>query len=378
MLAKIAIQHFKSIVDLSVDVARFNVLIGENGAGKSNFLEALAVYSAVSARKADHEFLAARGIRVLDLADFISKFNNVNLAEVFLIDQDGLKFSISVEKDIKYDKNGNMRTNCSTPVSWEEVSKITKEIENNENSLINNKFELIQALEGARFYQDFYIYAPENSALRNFVSEGQILPLGIKGEGLYKFLYEMQQNEPECFADIMSCLDLFDWVDINDDGHVELQIGDTQNPFVQKISVNDRHLLQAIDQRSANEGFLLVLFYAALFCSKKTPTIFAVDNIDAALNPRLCQELMVKLYQLAIKYDKQVFMTAHNPAILDGLNLFKQDQALFIVERNRKGHTQLRHVTVDSLPKALTSGENVNRLSEAFIRGYLGGLPKNI
>jgi len=42
MLRRVTIKNFKSIKNLSFDLGRVNVLIGENGSGKSNILEAIA------------------------------------------------------------------------------------------------------------------------------------------------------------------------------------------------------------------------------------------------------------------------------------------------------------------------------------------------
>jgi len=221
------------------------------------------------------------------------------------------------------------------------------------------------------------VYAPENSALRNLEKEGQIQPLGVNGEGLYKLLQVMQRDEPDAFKDVMDCLSVFDWIELDDDDQCAVTINHQENEMAQKIKIKDQYLIVELDQRSANEGFLFVLFYAALFCSKYTPKIFAIDNIDASLNPRLCQKLTSKLVELAKKYDKQVFVTTHNPAILDGLDLHDPEQALFVVSRNGQGCTKLKRLTVENLPSALTEGEDINRLSEAFIRGYLGGLPTN-
>ena len=46
MIKSVKIENYKSIQELEVDVGRFNVIIGENGAGKSNFLEGIAIFSA--------------------------------------------------------------------------------------------------------------------------------------------------------------------------------------------------------------------------------------------------------------------------------------------------------------------------------------------
>ena len=115
--------------------------------------------------------------------------------------------------------------------------------------------------------------------------------------------------------------------------------------------------------------------YAALMVSKETPKIFAIDNVDASLNPKLCTKIMADIAQLAKQFDKQCFLTTHNPAILDGLDLGDDEQRLFVVSRNRKGHTRIKRITVESKP--VSSTEEELKLSEAFLRGYLGGLPKN-
>jgi len=64
MLEAIRIQNYKSIHDLHLNLGRLNVFIGENGCGKSNILEAIALSAAAESRKLDNEFLSSRGVRV--------------------------------------------------------------------------------------------------------------------------------------------------------------------------------------------------------------------------------------------------------------------------------------------------------------------------
>ena len=59
--------------------------------------------------------------------------------------------------------------------------------------------------------------------------------------------------------------------------------------------------------------------------------------------------------------------------MLDGLNLDDDEQRLFVVYRNKSGNTKIRRIFK---PKTIEGQEPV-RLSEAFLRGYIGGLPKN-
>ena len=141
----------------------------------------------------------------------------------------------------------------------------------------------------------------------------------------------------------------------------------------QRIKIKDQFLeegLQYIDQRSANEGFLYLLFYLTLFISDETPKFFAIDNIDNAMNPKLGRELIKLLAQLAKEHGKQVILTTHNPAILDGLNLNDDAQRLFVISRNAEGHTKALRIHKDPIEK----DKIPVKLSEQFLRGYIGGL----
>ena len=71
----------------------------------------------------------------------------------------------------------------------------------------------------------------------------------------------------------------------------------------------------------ASEGALYVLFMLALAMHPQGPSIFAVDSFDHALNPRLAKKMMEVFCDQILRQDKHVFLTTHNPLVLDGLNL---------------------------------------------------------
>jgi predicted ATPase len=211
---------------------------------------------------------------------------------------------------------------------------------------------------------DFVIYSPENTSLRTFQREGQIEPLGISGEGLLKLLGVLADENFGVLNKIKDRMRLLGWFQ-----DFQVRAGEADG----RLDIIDRHLTgnkQFFDHRSANEGFFFLLFYFALFSTDLTPKFFAIDNIDASLNPKLCEKLTGELVQLAKENDKQVILTAHNPAVLDGLNLDDDEQRLFVISRDVDGATQVRRIH-----KPRDSGQVV-RLSELFIRGALGGLPK--
>jgi predicted ATPase len=419
MFTEVQIENYKSIQSLKINLGRVNVFIGENGCGKSNILEAIALAGAAAADKLDNEFLAPRGIRVTDPEFMRSAFEGENILK-------GIKLQLRMKKrlhigDSEVVSNFLLQNDNQPYSSWKNIYGLEEflqsgesgdsqdEIESKIDSLSNQKFvdivvkHLLEQIEERqqnlveknnipeilkeKIYKvannslnefialkhnnseikNFLIYSPENSLLRTFVEEGQIQPLGSKGEGLLKLL-RVLSNTLERIDEIKQKLELIDWFDdfkIHQDSDIE-----------RTIQIKDRYLdkeLPYFNQRSSNEGFLFLIFYFALFVSDDTPKFFAIDNIENGLNPKLCTKLIEELVELAKKYDKQVIFTTHNPAVLDGLDLEDDDQKLFTIYRNIDGHTKAKRV----YPRKPVDDDDPVPLSEAFMNGYIGGLPNN-
>ena len=395
MIGEVRIENYKSIQKLKLELGRVNVLIGENGCGKSNMLEAIALASAAVDNKLDNEFLASRGIRITEPQFMRSAFEKENLDKDIKIDIKGNdeNFSCILSNDnLPYSQWINKTTSLLPETSLEDSKDESKTLKQEElikrrkeslkyistedilSSIISSSFisfqNSINKLSAGSNFSKFTIYSPENQALRTFEKEGQIQPLGINGEGLFKLIKVLKSDEnPNRLNQIKEKLQLIDWFK-------DFEVPKNLSPMQSFLPIKDKYLdidLSYFDQRSSNEGFLFLLFYFALFISDLTPSFFAIDNIDASLNPRLCRRLIQELVELAKKHDKQVIFTTHNPAVLDGLDLDDDQQRLFAIYRNQLGHTKARRILK---PEPLEGQEPV-KLSEAFLRGYIGGLPKN-
>ena len=395
MVNKIHIQNFKSIYDLEVEVGRVNLFIGENGSGKSNLLEALVFVSASESNKLDNEFLVSRGLRVPEpelMRSAFEKDNKDKEIEVTLYNTKDTTCNIylgrfnhdntpygkwltdyeyGLEKIIKESNPKRTRKDIENVKEYlhtlPEMNEIKKDI-SHEKRYVDGEYTIETKFENNNdsYLNNFIIYSPENTSLRIFQKEGQIQPLGINGEGLLKLLQVINNYEEKSYINtIVESLQLFNWFE-----DITIPTDSLENIVV----IKDKYLYREFTQQSANEGFLFILFYITLIVAKETPKAFAIDNIDASLNPKLCTKLMTILVDLAKKYDKQIFLTTHNPAILDGIDLNDEEQKLFVVSRNKQGHTRMKEIGAEDKPKSSTN-EPI-KLSEAFLRGYLGGLPK--
>ncbi len=399
MINKVGIKNYKSIVDIQVNLGRVNVIIGANGSGKSNILEAIALASSANLDRLEESDLS-QVLRLSDPEFMFSKFEEEMKQEdqgriAIDISYDNDKNSTShllyknskwvngnitiVEKEIIEDLLGiiNEQPNIETK---ERVKKLLAKVGaedtiTKESDSIDREGFLDYVVKNYRKnihskpnWASYLIYAPEESELREFSKIGQLRPLGRKGEGLFQHLKELisdDDNNQDLLMALNSGLSLLDWFegfDIPKDLFTEER----------RLNITDRFLKETskiFDQRSTNEGFLFLLFYLTLFNSKKTPTFFAIDNIENALNPKLARKLTTHLIEVAKKRDKQVIFTTHSPYVLDGLDLSDDEQRLFVVDRNIDGHTE-----VNRIPHR----ENrTKQLSELWMSGVLGGLPDN-
>ena len=215
MISEISIKNFKSIEDLSLPLGRVTVLIGENGSGKSNILEAIGFLGAAKAEKLDNEFLWPRGIRNVEPDLMISAFPDTRRRDGrksidFKITSPNFadsKVAIRYFKSSKPGENphwgfhegGKERMFLSLDLDL--VKKLSLPIEAKPDAVHigGNHGAFLQKIIGqlAKYsesppdtfsnlpIENFLIYCPENSILRPLGSESQILPLGTKGEGLF-------------------------------------------------------------------------------------------------------------------------------------------------------------------------------------------------
>lgn len=390
-LKSIKIDNYKSVIEDTIDLGKFNVLIGNNGCGKTNILEAIAMAGASTINDANFEGLSSRGVRIarhdLTLSSFLAtpQKKSIDLELTFQNNEDNNHIIISLypenENDI-YTKWTDLKQNFNFELlDVSEISTLIKEIRELDEKML---FELIK--EGLKlkksdrekykgYLSDFSIFDINTRSLRGVVpTDSRKTPLGINGEGLDLLLSNFSETENHALKTNSS---FFDWLDsfYTDKGDNNKRKGLKAGRSNSILYFVDKYMQKSNNTFSAensNEGILHVLFYLALFISSKTPRFFAIDNIETALNPRLCQKLISVLVKLSKQFSKQVIITTHNPAILDGLNLLDDEQRLFEVYRNIEGKTKTRRIKFKT-----DLSDKSHKLSEMWMNGLLGAIPKN-
>lgn len=345
MIHSVSIQNFKSIADITLPLGNVNVLIGANGSGKSNILEAIGMAAAERDGHIKIDEMFYKGVRIAKPNLVVGSFYGHKPSQ---------KIAITIEGD-------------SEQLQYRIVNEHPDDIYADWVAQVNAAAGLKNILA------KYLIYSASIDALRGFTTGSYQMPLGLNGEGLDMLLSTMPEADRMRIKDeVAECIpwmqDIF--VDTNDTYKMQgYKLGRSKS----NLYFQDRYMQKSnniFSAENANEGILELLFYLTLFVSTKTPTFFAIDNIDNGLNPRLCRHLLTILSKLAKENQKQVILTTQSPAILDGMNLNDDTQKLYVVERNDDGYTiakQLR--TKEGNPRM--------KLSEMWMNGIIGGVPNN-
>ena len=361
MIETITVKNFKSITDMTLSLGNVNVFIGANGSGKSNILEAIAMVAAERSAQIEVNSMIQKGIRIAKPDLMISSFYgqpsnstiNVNISGT---EGERIKYAVTnlAPEDIYSTWNAPWSTGARRGNIKEAVEKTDKLRE---------------------YLSKYLIYSLSINALRGLTSDSLQYPLGLNGEGLDVLLNNIPKEEimqiKESAKDYISWIEdiFFDSEEIYKMQGYKLGRSKSNLYFRDKFMQKKNNLFSA---ENANEGALELLFYLTLFISRKTPDFFAIDNIENGLNPRLCRFLMKKICELAVKNGKQVLITTHNPAILDGLNLNDGSQRLYVVTRNDEGKTQAKRIQTKE-----QTGEQRMMLSEMWMKGLIGVVPYN-
>ena len=364
MLKKLRIERFKSIYDQDIEFGRVNLFIGTNGSGKSNILEALGVLSAALSNGLDPVTLDLKGVRLSLPHIFKSAFKGFDLPKTFRLEatfQNG-RYETSIRaspnnpvlefhSEALYDGDKQVFGRSSHGTR---LHSVKDDVPNFSPDLVGPSRSVWSAIEpfvkispGLRDELDefakFAIYAPQTAVMRGLAIDPRVVePLGLTGSGLASAFGQLQRSFK--LEELQKLVDIIwepGWADMVRTGSFQPDIVPSQVRsegtvlyIRDKFMQTSRNMLSAFD---ASEGTLYLIFVATLLQHAGTPKVFALDNVDGTLNPKLVRKLSKHVIDVVAtpQTDKrQTFMTSHHPSSLDSFDIFDSSQRIFVCYRS--------------------------------------------
>lgn len=423
MLNELKITRFKSIREQTLEFGSVNLFIGGNGTGKSNVLEAIGLVSACLGRGLGDTDIGAKGLRITPPELMKSSFKNDELPKT-------LQLQAKFSDEIIYKTALQSRENDPLLRFFSEAAEVCgRRVFGRSNrgaratgvsharkldpsrgiwDQIKVSYDLPMELENVfSEFSRFVIYSPQTDFLRGRQSgRVDVPPVGLHGEGLpeavssylevFSQLRGMERKKAgaggAAWQIIDSCSDMVwlpGWASSFGTHRpnpllTSRDVADRSSEtvfFVDRYMHTSRNRLSVYD---SSEGTLFLLFAAIILSHPDAPKIFALDNVDNALNPKLTRKLVEQIIFVTKQSEKtkivdagakQVFLTSHNPTALDAFDIFDDDQRVFVVKRNEKGHTAIQRLRPreDMSRSDWQIAMNGRNLSQVWLDGDIPG-----
>ena len=406
MISKITIDSFKSLQHVEVELGTINVFIGANGSGKSNFLEAFGILGAAAAGRVDDEALLRRGVRPGVPQLYKSAFPTTPAERrpniYFGASNNAAHYEVALYNPMKDPKPAwRYMSEFLGSDGQKIVGRSPRRREQLEPGLFLNpdqgfaalKAVLLETSHPARQLLDqlsnFAIFCANTPTLRGLSPDQQPRePVGLSGGRLPEALGELLKARTKSRSGpdgslqekLNQAQSLIDWA--KNFGYApsaamplspSAAASQLVVRFVDRYMAEKRNILTGYD---ASEGALYILFATVLALHEKSPSVFAIDNVDQALNPLLARKLTAEIcnWILSSPWPRQVLITAHNPTVLDALPLREDPRVrLYTLDRDNRGRTAVRRVEVTD--KMLDMAAKGWTLSRMWVNKLIGGVP---
>ena len=279
-------SNFKSFEKLDIEFGNFNVLIGANAAGKSNFIQLLKFVKDIVSHGIENAIQLQGGTEFLTNYDL--KENPINIE--FQPNNDLISILINNDQIIKQSI---------------ELSKKTLE----------SKFKIFD------FNFDLAKSPSSIETMFELEENGSNLPVVLKN--IFK-----DENKKRSFLNYLQFVLPF-VSDINSkdyfDNHLMISLKEVFN------------INKMLPGSMLSDGTIsIICIVAALFFDNSDLAVF--EEPDRSVHPQT-HEKLVKLFYEASE-EKQIFMSTHNPEILKYCRL----DDIYLLSRNDKGYSEIKNV----------------------------------
>ena len=322
MITRIHIQNYRSFVDAEVKLRPFSLVIGANGSGKTNLLRAFAKTSDWHPQKSLGD-AAGRGSE--------PKALHVN-AESRLAK---IEFGLA---------SGSSQT-----------------VETLENRLGDSLWT------GYLFDKFVPIFSLSAEAISNPEKIQTQPEVYFDGSGTTQVLEGLKNGDRE---------DLFDAIESKFRLYVpeveKLSLR-TVEPGTKQIQVRERGLKEPLPASELSEGTRLILCILTIIHQEKPPPVILLEDIDRGMHPRIFEQVVPLMRDIAEKHDINIIATTHNPFLVD---CFEDDPEAVIIVEKKDGASTL------STLKSHMEGLDYDKvdpdempLGNLWYSGLVGGVP---
>jgi len=365
MINKIKIKGFKSIQDLELDITPINILIGANGAGKSNFISFFKLLHQIYEQKLQNYignnidrllyFGRKKTDKIWGLIEFQQeKDNNKNALAFSISNKKGTNQGYIEHLEDRFNRGSSeINYNLWHPKIWNKDTE--------ESDLKNIKSWRANYLQD--YLSSFRIYhfhdTSDSSAMKSSCEINDNRYLAENGRNLAAYLYFLQETQPKFFKRIeylvKSIAPFFDRFDLAPD-----QI----NPKQIELRWQEKGSDFPFSAYHLSDGTLRFIALATLFLQAKPPKVIIIDEPELGLHPSAINKLAAVILKVSLK--SQVVISTQSVNLVDNFNA----EDIITVDRENNQSIFTRHQS-DTLKEWLEE----YTIGDLWNKNVIGGRP---
>lgn len=366
MIEKIIIRNFKSIKHQEITLKEFNLIIGANNSGKSNFLDCFLILAEIFRNPLESVF----GRFPFNYSATFCRGGNMHNEPLgiqlqYKLNSDILDYEIELIKE----KNG-------VPYVLKEVlMKNGKEI----NRTANTKDSFIYTTR-METYDESFKFMTKNFKVKKYqfnpkeIKDKQIIGdyepgftpfLKPSGDNLLDVLYYIRENDASRYSNIiLDCQKFFPNLQ-----NITLQhVGESF--FSMQVSMRIGQKDWRFIGPQLSDGFLIILAIITLLNFETLPNIILIEELENGLNPASIEKVLSKIFEISKTKNVQFFVSTHSPVFIQ---LLKNNPEYIIVCELNDGLSEYTHLN-EKLAKFQGDYQKGDSLWDIWFSGLIGGL----
>lgn len=362
MIEQVLIKNYKSIRDLSLPLNRLNVLIGSNGAGKSNFISFFELIKAIYEQRFGSYTLSKGGI---DNLLYHGRKKSASIEG--LIDFDNTNaffFEIKPAQSNKgYLENTGDYFNChqSNIKDYSQWNKTLWDSAVEESSLAyNTKWRAAYLRTYLKSFMVYHFHDTSfTSPMRGDCNINDNECLRDNGSNLAAYLYYLMQNDEKAFrlieGVVRSVAPYFKGFKLRPDANNNNKI---------RLEWEEKDTDMYLDGYSFSDGTLRFIALATLLLQPKKPEVIIIDEPELGLHPTAINKLAEMVKSASVK--SQIILSTQSTNLV---NCFDVDD-IIVVDR-ADSQSVFRHLSGDELKKWM---DDYNlTISDLWEKNMIGG-----
>jgi predicted ATPase len=356
MINRISIKNFKSIQDLNLQLLPLNILIGANGAGKSNFISFFKCLNSLYFQQLQRYVAEQAG------ADNILHFglkNSHNLVGNIEFDNKNIYYftlKSNNEGNLYFEKEGTRFK--AYGVFWDDVPIADS----------NKESKLIELKQGRYHYvnsymQSFKIFHFHDTSDTAKIKQKSNIDdnsfLRENGQNLAAYLYFLQEKHPKDFKKIektiQSIAPFFDRFVLQPDRIREDQIRLEWQEKNSDMYLNAAHL---------SDGTLRFMVLATLLLQPNLPKVIIIDEPELGLHPFAINKLAGLIKKASAQ--SQIIIATQSVNLIDNF----EPEDIITVDR-KEGQSVFQRQSSETLKNWLTEYS----IGDLWNKNVIGGRP---